>query len=96
MSDVVKYRTAIWSFLKLTALYFTMSDIVLMVNILCNYLNQITGLEVKTGLLLFGTFWHILATVCSVDLAAHREVLLKKGVSNNSYVTTSALKRVFY
>ena len=28
MSDMVKYRAAIWSFLKLTALYFTMSDIV--------------------------------------------------------------------
>ena len=25
---MVKYRAAIWSFLKLTALYFTMSDIV--------------------------------------------------------------------
>ena len=25
---MVKYRVAIWSFLKLTALYFTMSDIV--------------------------------------------------------------------
>ena len=28
MSDMVKYRAAIWSILKLTALYFTMSDIV--------------------------------------------------------------------
>ena len=28
MSDMVKYRAAIWSFLNLTALYFTMSDIV--------------------------------------------------------------------
>ena len=28
MSDMVKYRATIWSFLKLTALYFTMSDIV--------------------------------------------------------------------
>ena len=28
MSDMVKYRDAIWSFLKLTVLYFTMSDIV--------------------------------------------------------------------
>ena len=28
MSDMVKYRAAIWSFLKLTALHFTMSDIV--------------------------------------------------------------------
>ena len=27
MSDMVKYRAAIWSFLRLTALYFTMSDI---------------------------------------------------------------------
>ena len=27
-SNMVKYRAAIWSFLKLTALYFTMSDIV--------------------------------------------------------------------
>ena len=26
--NMVKYRVAIWSFLKLTALYFTMSDIV--------------------------------------------------------------------
>ena len=25
---MVKYRAAIWSFLKLTALYFTMSDII--------------------------------------------------------------------
>ena len=28
MSDMVKYRAAIWSFLKLTALYLTISDIV--------------------------------------------------------------------
>ena len=28
MSDMVKYRAAIWSFLKLTAPYFIMSDIV--------------------------------------------------------------------
>ena len=28
MSDMVKYRAAIWSFLNHTALYFTMSDIV--------------------------------------------------------------------
>ena len=28
MSDMVKYRAAIWSFLKLTDLYFTMSDII--------------------------------------------------------------------
>ena len=28
MSDMVKYGAAIWTFLKLTALYFTMSDIV--------------------------------------------------------------------
>ena len=28
MSDMVKYSADIWSFLKLTALYFTMSDIV--------------------------------------------------------------------
>ena len=28
MSDMVKYRATIWSFLKLTALYFTMSEIV--------------------------------------------------------------------
>ena len=28
MSDMVKYRAAIWSFLKLKALYFTVSDIV--------------------------------------------------------------------
>ena len=27
MSDMVKYRADIWSFLQLTALYFTMSDI---------------------------------------------------------------------
>ena len=28
MSDMVKYRAAIWAFLKPTALYLTMSDIV--------------------------------------------------------------------
>ena len=28
MSDMVKYGAAIWSFLKLTAPYYTMSDIV--------------------------------------------------------------------
>ena len=28
MSHMVKFRAAIWSFLKLTALYFTMCDIV--------------------------------------------------------------------
>ena len=27
MSDMVKYRAAIWSFLKVTALYFTMLSI---------------------------------------------------------------------
>ena len=28
MSDIVKYRAAIWSFLNFTALYFTISDII--------------------------------------------------------------------
>ena len=34
MSDMVKYRAAIWSFLKLTALYFAKSDIVHVLQIL--------------------------------------------------------------
>ena len=32
MSDMVKYRAAIWSFFKLTALYFTMSIDLLLQN----------------------------------------------------------------
>ena len=42
MSDMVKYRAVIWSFLKLTAQYFTMFDIVHMILI-------VTAFIVKNG-----------------------------------------------
>ena len=46
MSDMVKYRAAIWSFLKLMALYFTMSDIV----------HQLTSTSLKQFLNVFNYY----------------------------------------
>ena len=61
MSDMVKCRAAIWSFLKLTALYFTMSDIVHRYIHLCSCYCMVLSSELNingVGNLSFFLIWN--------------------------------------